>query len=250
MATGNATFETTPPSWEDWDANHRTDLRFVATLGDQIVGWVAAGDVSDRCCYAGVVEHSVYVCPDHQGRGIAKTLLNTLIDAAERAGVWTIQSGIFPENTASVALHHAVGFRTVGRRERLGQLNGAWRDVLLLERRRPEPDPKPGPTRRLIPLACTLEDAEADERIDQWRQALHGLVATVDRPQPQRLCLALAGQPGRVGALVEIAKAEKACCSFFDFTLYIGAEAVTLAIEVPAGSEDVLDNFARLATNT
>jgi phosphinothricin acetyltransferase len=138
IATGNATFETQPPSWADWDASHLPHLRFVATNTDgTIVGWIAAGGVSDRCCYTGVVEHSVYVHPDHQGRGVGRVLLETLITAATDAGVWTVQTGIFPENTASVALHHACGFRTVGRRERLGQLNGVWRDVLLLEHRAP-----------------------------------------------------------------------------------------------------------------
>ena len=135
IATGNATFETEPPSWADWDASHRADLRFVAVDRDEIVGWTGAVPVSDRCCYAGVVEHSVYVGPDHQGQGIGKLLLAELIDATENAGVWTIQTGIFPENEASVALHERCGFRLVGRRERLGQLDGTWRDVLLLERR-------------------------------------------------------------------------------------------------------------------
>ena len=137
IATGNATFETEPPGWNTWDASHRSDLRLVALDGGQVVGWAAASDVSDRCCYAGVVENSVYVHPAHQGHGVGRLLLTALIDAAEAAGVWTVQTGIFPENTASVALHHACGFRTVGRRERLGQLGGAWRDVLLLERRSP-----------------------------------------------------------------------------------------------------------------
>jgi len=137
IATGNATFETEPPDWTTWDASHRSDLRLVALDGGQVVGWAAASSVSDRCCYAGVVENSVYVHPAHQGHGVGRLLLTALIDAAEAAGVWTVQTGIFPENTASVALHHACGFRTVGRRERLGQLGGAWRDVLLLERRSP-----------------------------------------------------------------------------------------------------------------
>jgi L-amino acid N-acyltransferase YncA/protein-tyrosine-phosphatase len=135
IATGNATFETEAPTWEDWNAAHRTDLRFVAVQDTAIVGWIAAGAVSDRCCYGGVVEHSVYVHPDHQGQGIGRLLLNFLIDRSEAVGVWTIQTGIFPENAASIALHQACGFRKVGRRERLGQLNGTWRDVLLLERR-------------------------------------------------------------------------------------------------------------------
>jgi L-amino acid N-acyltransferase YncA len=139
IATGSATFETEPPDWAAWDAAHRPDLRFVAVSPSRVVGWIAASRVSDRCCYAGVVEHSVYVHPDHQGRGIGKLLLARLIDAAGRAGIWTIQTGIFPENLASVALHQACGFRIVGRRERLGRLGSTWKDVLLLERRLPEP---------------------------------------------------------------------------------------------------------------
>lgn len=141
IATGNATFETAPPSWAHWDAEHSPVLRFVALQGEEnIVGWVAASSVSDRCCYAGVVEDSVYVHPDHQGHGIGRLLLEALIQASETAGIWTVQCGIFPENVASLALHEACGFRVVGRRERLGKLDGSWRDVLFLERRRPEPD--------------------------------------------------------------------------------------------------------------
>jgi L-amino acid N-acyltransferase YncA len=135
IATGNATFETKPPEWEVWDQSHLSDLRVVAVDGVKVIGWAAASPVSDRCCYSGVVENSVYVDPDHQGRGVGKRLLEALVVEAEAAGSWTIQTGIFPENTASVALHQACGFRVVGRRERLGQLAGRWRDVLLLERR-------------------------------------------------------------------------------------------------------------------
>jgi L-amino acid N-acyltransferase YncA/protein-tyrosine-phosphatase len=141
IATGNATFETEPPAWEARNASHRPDLRFVATDSERVAGWVAgwvaAGAVSDRCCYGGVVEHSVYFHPQQRGKGIGRLLLNTLIQTSEQAGIWTIQTGIFPENHASVALHQACGFRIVGQRERLGQLNGTWRDVLLLERRSP-----------------------------------------------------------------------------------------------------------------
>jgi phosphinothricin acetyltransferase len=126
IATGNATFEVEPPPWSDWDAGHRHDLRLVCTDGDTILGWAATSNVSDRCCYAGVVEHSVYVHPDRQRQGVGRRLLEALIDAADQAGIWTIQTGIFPENTASVALHQVCGFRIVGTRERLGQLHGAW----------------------------------------------------------------------------------------------------------------------------
>jgi L-amino acid N-acyltransferase YncA len=111
------------------------DLRLVACDGDSVIGWAAASPVSDRCCYSGVVENSIYVDPGRQGQGVGKRLLEALIVAAEKAGHWTIQTGIFPENSASLALHAACGFRVVGRRERLGQLAGQWRDVMLLERR-------------------------------------------------------------------------------------------------------------------
>jgi L-amino acid N-acyltransferase YncA len=137
IATGNATFETEVPAFERWSATHPPEHRFVAVGDAAVVGWVAASPVSDRCAYAGVVEHSVYVDPRAQGRGIGRSLLEALIAHADGAGIWTIQSGIFPENNASVELHRRCGFRIVGTRERLGQLNGVWRDVLLMERRQP-----------------------------------------------------------------------------------------------------------------
>lgn len=245
IATGNATFETAPPPWKEWDAVHRADLRYVAVLDNRVVGWVAASNVSDRCCYAGVIENSVYVHPDHQGQGIGRLLLTTLIETAEAAGIWTIQTGIFPENTASVALHHACGFRTVGRRERLGQLDGTWRDVLLLEHRRADPEPRPN--RRLIPVACTLDETEGDRRTEQWRLTLDGLVTGAERSQAGQLRLTLTEDPDRITQLLALAKAEKSCCSFFDFTLAIGADTTSLVIGVPAGSETILDAFARLA---
>jgi L-amino acid N-acyltransferase YncA len=138
IATGHATFETAVPSWPEWDQGHHARLRLVVTVDGRVAGWAAASPVSDRCCYAGVVEDSVYVHPDYQGRGVGRTALQALIYAATELGVWTMQTGIFPENTASVALHQACGFRLVGRRERLGQLGGVWRDVLMLERRAPD----------------------------------------------------------------------------------------------------------------
>jgi L-amino acid N-acyltransferase YncA len=134
IATGQATFETEAPAWEAWDARHGQDLRFVA-VEQAVAGWVAAGRVSPRACYAGVIEHSVYVSPGRWGRGIGRLLLDALTAAADGAGYWTIQAGVFPENRASLALHRACGFRVVGLRERLGRLDGVWRDVLLLERR-------------------------------------------------------------------------------------------------------------------
>ena len=138
IATGDATFETEPPTWERFTAARLPEHRFVALdPGGRVLGWIACSPVSDRCVYAGVVEHSLYVHPDARQRGIGKALLEALIDATEAAGIWTIQSGIFPENTASLALHSACGFRTVGTRERIGKHHGTWRDVVLLERRSP-----------------------------------------------------------------------------------------------------------------
>jgi phosphinothricin acetyltransferase len=135
IATGHATFETSAPGWEQWDAAHLTDHRIVADIEHEVIGWTAMSPVSDRCVYAGVAEHSVYLHPAHRGRGVGRALLEALIARTEAAGIWTIQTGIFPENIASVKLHQQCGFRIVGRRERIGQLNGVWRDALFLERR-------------------------------------------------------------------------------------------------------------------
>ncbi|MFJ9987061.1 GNAT family N-acetyltransferase [Streptomyces globisporus] len=135
---GNATFETTAPAWEAFDAAKLPAHRFAAVDGNgTVLGWVAASRVSDRCSYAGVVEHSVYVHPAARGRGVASTLLEALIKSTEQAGIWTIQSGVFPENTASLAVHERAGFRVIGTRERIGRHHGVWRDVVLLERRSP-----------------------------------------------------------------------------------------------------------------
>ncbi|MFE2163570.1 GNAT family N-acetyltransferase [Streptomyces sp. NPDC059447] len=133
---GNATFETQAPEWAAFDKAKLPGHRFVAVDEDgRVLGWVAASAVSDRCAYAGVVEHSVYVHPAARGRGIARALLDALISSTEAAGIWTIQSGIFPENTASLAVHARAGFRVIGTRERIGRHHGVWRDVVLLERR-------------------------------------------------------------------------------------------------------------------
>jgi phosphinothricin acetyltransferase len=140
IATRDATFETEPPDWARFTATRLPEHRWVAidhTASGSVLGWVACAQVSDRCAYAGVVEHSVYVHPDAQGRGIGRLLLQQLIASTEQAGIWTIQSGIFPENTASLALHHACGFRTIGIRERIGRHHDRWRDVILIERRSP-----------------------------------------------------------------------------------------------------------------
>jgi len=141
IATGHATFEAAPPTWEKFNAGKHSDLRLVALdPSGRVLGGAAASPVSDRCVYAGVVEHSVYVDPLAQGAGVGRTPLDGLIATAETVGVWTIQSGIFPEDTASLALHRAAGFRVVGTRERLGQMThgplaGQWRAVTFIERR-------------------------------------------------------------------------------------------------------------------
>ncbi|ABF41127.1 GCN5-related N-acetyltransferase [Candidatus Koribacter versatilis Ellin345] len=135
IATGNATFETEAPTWEKWSAGHVESCRLVARIGDEIVGWAALSRVSQRAVYAGVGEVSVYVAESARGKGVGLQLLHALITASETAGFWTLQAGIFPENTASIRLHEGCGFRIVGRRERIGCLNGVWRDTVLMERR-------------------------------------------------------------------------------------------------------------------
>src|SRR4051812_27768741 len=137
IATGHATFETEIPSWEEWDAGHLDAGRLVALVDGEVAGWAALTPVSGRCVYAGVAEHSVYVAEAARGKGVGRALLDELVRRAEAAGIWTIQSGVFPENTASLALHERAGFRVVGVRERLGKHEGRWRDVILLERRSP-----------------------------------------------------------------------------------------------------------------
>ncbi len=137
IATGDATFEADAPTWEEWDKAHLRTCRLLATRADEVIGWAALSPVSSRCVYEGVVEVSVYVAGRARGQGVGKALLNGLIGASERAGIWTLESGIFPENVASLALHKACGFREVGHRERLGSMNDRWRDVVLLERRSP-----------------------------------------------------------------------------------------------------------------
>jgi phosphinothricin acetyltransferase len=135
IASGNATFEQSAPDWPDWNQGHLKCCRLVARLENEIVGWTALSPVSRRSVYAGVAEFSIYVAERAQRRGIGSTLLQALIDAAEREGIWMLQSGIFPENMASVELCRRFGFRVVGTRERIGCMNGRWRDVVLLERR-------------------------------------------------------------------------------------------------------------------
>lgn len=137
LDTGQASFEVTAPAWEDFDAGKLAAHRHVAVDAGtgEVLGWAAVIAVSDRCVYAGVVEHSVYVHPGHKRRGIGAALLAALVESTEAAGIWTIQSGVFPENTASLRLHRQAGFRVVGTRERIGRHHGEWRDVVLIERR-------------------------------------------------------------------------------------------------------------------
>lgn len=134
IATGNATFETEVPSWGRWDAAHPS-LRLVAESDGAVVGWAALSPYSSRCCYRGVAEESVYVGAAARGRGVGRALLGTLIARAEAEGIWTLLAGVFPENAASLALHASLGFRVLGVHERLGEVGGVWRDVMLLERR-------------------------------------------------------------------------------------------------------------------
>lgn len=135
IATGNATFQTEAPSWEEWDKAHLDTCRLVLDLDKRIVGWAALTPVSSRCVYAGVAEVSVYVNPELSGNGYGTVLLQVLIDESEKLGIWTLQAGIFQENKASLKLHEKAGFRQVGYREKIGKMNGVWRDTILLERR-------------------------------------------------------------------------------------------------------------------
>jgi len=135
IATGNATFEASTPSFEEFDASRHADHRFVASEDGRVVGWAALMPVSARACYGGVAEHSVYVTETARGRGVGSALMERLIASARDGGIWTIQTSVFPENAATVALHERLGFRVVGRRERIAQLDGVWRDTLLLELR-------------------------------------------------------------------------------------------------------------------
>lgn len=137
IATGDATFETEAPEWAKWDQGHLQECRLVAGDDQQILGWAALSPVSNRRVYSGVAEVSVYVAADSRGRGMGHILLQSLVAESERCGIWTLQAGIFPENVASITLHESCGFREVGRRQKIGQRNGIWRDVLLLERRSP-----------------------------------------------------------------------------------------------------------------
>lgn len=135
IATGDATFEQQAPEWDEWDAGKLAHPRLVADVDGAVVGWAALSPTSKRHVYRGVAEVSVYVAASARGRGVGRALLAALVETSEAAGIWTLQAGIFPENVASVHLHQQAGFHVVGRRERIGQMHGVWRDVLLMERR-------------------------------------------------------------------------------------------------------------------
>ncbi len=135
IATGNATFQTEASNWEDWNNSHLLHSRFIAIENGTIAGWAALSPVSSRCVYAGVAELSIYIGTDFRGKGLGDKLLKAIIHSSEENGIWTLQSGIFPENLSSIALHEKNGFRIVGKREKIGKMNNAWRDNLLLERR-------------------------------------------------------------------------------------------------------------------
>jgi L-amino acid N-acyltransferase YncA len=135
IATGNATFQTAAPEWEEWDAAHVKNSRLVAVEKNEILGWAALTAVSGRCVYAGVGEISVYVAAAARGKGIGKKLLQALIEESEKNNFWTLQAGIFTENKSSIKIHEDCGFRIIGSREKIGQMNGVWRDTLLMERR-------------------------------------------------------------------------------------------------------------------
>ena len=135
IATGNATFQHQAPEWEEWNNGHFHESRIIAKEGEMILGWAALTPVSGRCVYAGVAEVSVYVSDKARGKGLGKQLLQKLIEESEANNIWTLQAGIFPENIASIKIHEASGFRILGTRERIGQMNGKWRDTILMERR-------------------------------------------------------------------------------------------------------------------
>lgn len=135
ISTGNATFQADVPSWDDWDHTHVKSCRIVALVGDEVAGWAALSPVSGRCVYGGVAEVSVYVGEAFRGQGIGLQLLRELVVESENNKFWTLQAGIFPENTGSVRIHEKAGFRIVGRREKIGRMHDVWRDTLLLERR-------------------------------------------------------------------------------------------------------------------
>ncbi len=135
MATGNATFQKEIPGWDEWDSGHLKTCRIIGLVGDKIFGWAALSPVSDRCVYAGVAEISVYVAGAFRGIGLGKKLLEKLVSESEAENIWVLQAGIFPENFPSLELHRRAGFREVGYREKIGKMDGRWRNIILMERR-------------------------------------------------------------------------------------------------------------------
>ena len=135
VATGNATFETGAPEWEEWDSKHLADARLVAEADGAVAGWAALSPVSSRRVYSGVAELSIYIASAMRGKGVGKELMAAAIEESEAKGYWTLRSGIFPENQASLGLHRKFGFRVMGTQERIGKMDGRWRDVVMLERR-------------------------------------------------------------------------------------------------------------------
>lgn len=133
--TKNATFETRVPTWEAWDRDHVSACRLVVRVDDRVIGWGALSPTSSREAYVGVAEVSIYLRLDSAGKGVGSRLLAAIIDASEEQGFWTLKSGIFPENEASIALHEKFGFRVLGRQVRIGMMDGVWRDVVQMERR-------------------------------------------------------------------------------------------------------------------
>ena len=135
IATKNATFQTEAPEWESWDQSHRKDCRLIVRIDNQVAGWAALSNVSNRCVYAGVTEVSIYIDSAFRGMGVGDQLMKQLILESENQGIWTLQAGIFPENKASIALHLKNGFRILGTREKIGKMDNVWRDTVMLERR-------------------------------------------------------------------------------------------------------------------
>jgi L-amino acid N-acyltransferase YncA len=135
IKTGNATFEMSAPEWAVWDKGHLQEARIIAKENGDVLGWAALSPVSGRCVYAGVAEVSVYITSAARGKGLGKQLLRKLVEESEANNLWTLQAGIFPENIASIKIHEDCGFRVIGKRERIGKMDGVWRDTLLLERR-------------------------------------------------------------------------------------------------------------------
>jgi len=244
---GQATFETVAPDWARFDAERLPGHRHVALGADErVLGWAAVSAVSGRPAYAGVVEHSVYVNPGARGLGVGAVLVDALIASTEAAGIWTVQSGIFPENAASLALHRRAGFRVIGVRQRVGCHHGVWRDVVLVERRSPNvptlsvptasvPTPTASEPWRQAPVACSLTADGLGERAAQWQ----GLLVGAGRePIPDGLRLTLPAD--RAGELAALAAAEQQCCAFFDFRLHFDGPLIHLEVRAPDAARELV----------